>query len=37
MAGAGIRIEVTVQDAELRAKLGELIAKCRHPGPGGDR
>jgi hypothetical protein len=37
MAGAGLHIEVKVEDAELRAKLAQLIAKVSHPGPGGDR
>jgi len=31
MASAGSRIEVTVEDAEVRAKLARLIAKVRHP------
>ena len=33
MAGAGLHLEVKVDDAELRAKLAQLIRKCRHPAP----
>ncbi|AUB81611.1 hypothetical protein [Candidatus Thiodictyon syntrophicum] len=33
MSGAGIRIDVTVQDQALRAALAELIAKVQDPAP----
>ena len=33
MAGAGLHLEVKVEDAELRARLAQLISKCSHPAP----
>ncbi|WP_020508549.1 phage virion morphogenesis protein [Lamprocystis purpurea] len=33
MAGAGLHLEVKVEDAELRARLAQLIRKCSHPAP----